>query len=373
MTHVCFVGYGIHQPWNEGRKVISKNIIDALKQHTDLDVSVVSSVGKGEEKRKGVEYANATWLTRHTKGYDPLLDAAMIRLISSINRRKKIDIIHLFNAHFPVFSFYGKRVGKPVVAQFFGNPHLNILKRLRVPKAIDMYITTSIENRWFADLGITNFQNVNPPINTDLFKPEDKSEARKYFKLPADKFILLYMGNLSEVRFSPDFISETNFLGNPNNLLVIAANLIDSYWQNNSLLHKENIILRRQILTDMEKAMLYNAADAFILPFDTKLKSYRHVFVIDPPITMLEAMSCGVPVIAPEVFSIPKIIRDGYNGYVTPLGDFEGVNMLLHDLSEEQEVEEAGINARKTILNEFSYEKIAFKMKEVYEGVLNNG
>ncbi|MCK4529196.1 hypothetical protein KAW18_17670, partial [candidate division WOR-3 bacterium] len=189
--------------------MISKNILDALKKHTDLDVSVISCAGKGAEKVKGVAYANTTWLTRYTKGYDPLLDTAMIRLISSINRRKKIDIIHLFNAHFPVFSFYGKRIKKPVVAQFFGNPYFNILKRLRVPRTIDIYITTSIETGWFNDLDINNFQNVNPPINTDLFKPEDKIKARRYFNLPENKFIFLYMGNLSEVRFSPDFISET--------------------------------------------------------------------------------------------------------------------------------------------------------------------
>jgi glycosyltransferase involved in cell wall biosynthesis len=370
MTHVCFVGYGIYPPWNEGRKVISRNIIDALKQHTDLDVSVVSSVGKGYERKKGVEYANSTWLTSYTKGYDPLLDAAMIKLISSINKQKRIDIIHLFTTHFPVFSFYGKRIGIPVVAQFFGNPHLNKLKRLRVPRAIDRYITTSIETGWFADLGITNSQNVNPPINTDTFKPEAKLKARRYFNLPADKFIVLYMGNMSEVRFSPNLLSETKFLRDPNNLLLIAANLIDSYWQNNNLLHKENIILKKGILNEKEKAMLYNTADAFILPFDTKLKSYKHVFVIDPPITMLEAMSCGVPVIAPDVFSIPKIIKDGYNGYVTSLGDFGMIDDVLYHLSKEK-VEEASINARNTILNEFSYEKTALKMKRIYEGILN--
>ena len=369
MTHVCFVGYGIYPPWNEGRKVISRNIIDALKQHTDLDVSVVSSVGKGYERKKGVEYASTTRLTSYTKGYDPLVDAAMIRLISSINKRKDVDIIHLFTTHFPVFSFYGKRIGKPVVAQFFGNPHLNKLKRLRVPRAIDRYITTSIETGWFADLGITNFQNVNPPINTDIFKPEDKIKARRYFKLPADKFILLYMGNMSEVRFSPNLLSETKFLRDPNNLLVIAANLIDSYWQNNNTLHEKNIMLRKAILTEREKALLYNAVDAFILPFDTKLKSYKHVFVIDPPITMLEAMSCGVPVIVPDVFSIPGIIKDRYNGYVTPLGDFEMIDGILYRMLKE-EFEDA--NARKTILNEFSYEKVALKMQEVYEAVLND-
>ena len=370
MAHICFVGYGIHPPWNEGRRVISKNIIDALKKHTDLDVSVVSSIGKEEEKIKGVEYANTTWLTRCTHGYDPLLDASMIKLIKSINKRKEIDILHLFTAHFPVFAFYGKGIKKPVVAQFFGNPHLNILKRFRVPGAIGMYLTTSLETGWFNDLGINNFQNVNPPINTDIFKPQDKSEARRYFNLPEDKFILLYMGNLSEVRFSPDFISNNKLLKGQNNLLVIAANDIDSYWQNNRFLDKGNIVLRKGILNENEKVMLYNAADAFILPFDAKLESYKHVFVIDPPITMLEAMSCGVSVMVPNGFSIPKIIKEGYNGYVTSLGDFKGIDKLLKCLLEE-DTKKAGINARKTILNGFSCEKVALRMERIYEGVLN--
>jgi len=370
MTHICFVGYGIYPPWNEGRKVISRNIMDALKKHTDLDISVVSSAKKECEKLNDVEYANVTRLTTYTKGYDPLLDASMIRLISSINKRKRIDIIHLFTTHFPVFSFYAKRIGKPVVAQFFGNPHLNILKRLRVPQTIDRYVTTSIETEWFADLGINNFQNVNPPINTDLFKPGDKINSRRYFNLPEDKFILLYMGNLSEVRFSSEFMSETKLLRDPGNSLVIAANLIDSYWQNNHLLHRENVILRKGVLNELEKNMLYNAADAFILPFDTKLKSYKHVFVIDPPITMLEAMSCGTPVIAPNVFSIPWIIKDKYDGYVMPLGDFRKVDDILYNLSKEK-IEKLSVNARNKILNDFSYEKTALRMKELYEGVLN--
>ena len=371
MTHICFIGYDISPPWNEGRKVVSRNIIDALKKYTDLDVSVVSSIEKKEEKKmEGVEYANTTWLTKRTQGYDPLLDIAIIRQIDSINKRKKIDIIHLFNAHFPVFSLYGKIKRKKVIAQFFGNPHFNILKRLRVPKAIDMYITTSIENEWFNDLGINNSQCLNPPINTNLFKPLDKATARKKLNLPEDKFILLYIGNLSEVRFSPDFIESVKFLKEPSNLLLILANYVDTYWQENDAFHNRNVILRKEILDEKQKALLYNAADAFILPFSKKMNSYKHVFIIDPPITMLEAMSCGVPVIAPDVFSIPKIIKDGYNGYITPLGNFETIDGVLHNLSKEDD-EEVGISARKTIINDFSYEKTAFRMEKIYRGVLN--
>ena len=371
MTHICFVGYDICLPWNEGRKVVSRNIIDALKKYTDLDISVVSTIEKKEEKKmEGVEYVNTTWLTKRTQGYDPLLDTALIRQIGSINKRKKIDIIHVFNAHFPVFSLYGKIKRKKVIAQFFGNPHFNILKQFRVPKAIDMYITTSIENKWFSDLGIYNSQCVNPPINTNLFKPEDKTTARKKLNLPEDKFILLYLGNLSEVRFSPDFIERVKFLKEPNNLLLILANYVNTYWQNNNAFHNKNVLIRNEVLNEKQKVLLYSAVNAFILPFSKKMNSYKHVFIIDPPITMLEAMSCGVPVIAPDVFSIPKIIKNEYNGYITPLGDFEMIDEIMYNLSKKDN-EEVGINARETIINNFSFKKTALRMKRIYEGVLN--
>lgn len=373
MIHVCFVGYGISSPWNEGKRVVSRNIIDALKKYTDLDVSVVSSIGKKEEKMSGVEYVNSTWLTRYTRYYDILRDAAMIRIINSINKRKNIDIIHLLNAHFPVFSFYAKRMRKPVVAQFFGNPHFNILKQVRVPRAIDTYITTSIETRWLDDFGVKNFQSVNPPINTDLFKPMDKLKARRLLNLPENRFIVLYMGNLEEVRFSLNFIEAVKFLKERNNLLLILANLVDTDWlKKSNILHRKNVILRKEILSEEQKALVYNAADVFILPFSKKMNSYKHVFVIDPPITILEAMSCGVPVIAPDVFSVPKIIKDEYNGYISPLGDFNKVDAILHYMSKEDSEEEGiNANARKTILDDFSYEKAASRMKQIYEVLLN--
>ena len=370
MTHICFIGSDICPPWNEGRKVVSRNIIDSLKKHTDLDISVVSDSGGDVTKMDGIEYATATKLARYTRGIDPLLYTAMVKLIRSINKQSKIDIFHLFNTNLHVFSLYGKVTGKNVIAQFFGNPNFNILKRIRTPKIVDTYLTTSIETDWFRDLGVTNFQSVNPPINTSVFSPKDKITARRYFNLPEDKFIVLYIGNLRHVRFAPDFLKEVAFLGDSNNLLVIFTNYLDDYWQNSNLLHDNNVVLRKDILSEDQKALLYNAVDAFILPFSRTLMSYKHVFIIDPPITMLEAMSCGVPVIAPDVFSIPKIIKNGYNGYITPLGDFKTIDEILHDLSKENN-KELSINARKAILNDFSYEKGALRMMQIYEGVLN--
>ena len=370
MTHICFVGSDICPPWNEGRKVVSRNIINSLKKHTDLDISAVSDSENDVIKMDGVKYATATKLARYTRGNDPLLYAAMVRLIYSINKHNKIDILHLFNTNFHVFSLYGKITGKTVIAQFFGDPQFNVLKRLRTPKIVDMCITTSIGKHWFRDLGVTNFQSVNPPIDTHIFKQKDKIIARRYFNSPEDKFILLYLGNLREVRFSPDFLKEVTFLKEPDNMLLVFANYVDDYWQNSNALHDSNIVLRKEILSEDQKVLLYNAVDGFILPFSRTLTSYKHVFVIDPPITMLEDMSCGTPIIVPDVFSIPSIIKDKYNGYLTPVGDFKMVNDILHHLSEEGG-KDVGMNARKTILNDFSCKITALQMKQAYEDVLN--
>jgi hypothetical protein len=149
MTHVCFIGSDICPPWNEGRKVVSRNIIDSLKKYTDLDISVVSDSGNDVTKTDGVEYATtATKLARYTRGIDPPLYAAMIKLIRSIDKQNKIDILHLLTTNFHVFSLYGKITGKKVIAQFFGDPHFNVLKRFRTPKIVDRYITTSIKIDW---------------------------------------------------------------------------------------------------------------------------------------------------------------------------------------------------------------------------------
>ena len=134
-----------------------------------------------------------------------------------------------------------------------------------------------------------------------------------------------------------------------------------------------NVMVRTESLNEEQKALIYNAADVLILPFSEEMGLYKHVAVIDPPITMLEAMSCGIPVIAPEALSIPDVIKDGYNGFITHPGDFKMLKERITELIVNEEMRRRiGENARETILNDFSYEKVALNMKEVYDKVLNN-
>ncbi|MHC1729265.1 MAG: glycosyltransferase family 4 protein [Syntrophobacteraceae bacterium] len=66
----------------------------------------------------------------------------------------------------------------------------------------------------------------------------------------------------------------------------------------------------------------YRFADIYLLP------SYHEGM----PISILEAMAAGLPVISTPVGGIPELISDGVNGYLVPVGDAESTFLALIQL-----------------------------------------
>jgi|GEM_PF-61427 len=87
------------------------------------------------------------------------------------------------------------------------------------------------------------------------------------------------------------------------------------------------------------------------------------------PVSVLEAMSCGMPVIASRAAGIPEIVKDGENGFLTAPGKpeemAEKLIALLNDAGLRKKFSQ---NSRQAALN-FSREKIAGKLAEYYLGL----
>src|SRR5262249_55305 len=66
----------------------------------------------------------------------------------------------------------------------------------------------------------------------------------------------------------------------------------------------------------------YAAADVFILP------SRREGI----PVSVMEAMALGVPVIAPRVTGVPELVNHEYNGLLVSPGNPEAIAQALIDL-----------------------------------------
>ena len=89
------------------------------------------------------------------------------------------------------------------------------------------------------------------------------------------------------------------------------------------------------------------------------------------PISILEAMRAGLPVIATEVNGIPEEVENGKTGLLVPDKDVKEVAKALSILIESPELrQQMGEAGRKKFLEEFTIERMLDETRIVYEQVL---
>lgn len=99
---------------------------------------------------------------------------------------------------------------------------------------------------------------------------------------------------------------------------------------------------------------------------------YCKVFVLSSetegfPITLLEAMQVGIPVIATKVGGIPELVKHGQTGFLVPPGDMEGLYLQL----KEMKMHEVGLRsmcgeAKSMIDSVYSSRRMAMDYIRVY-------
>ncbi len=106
-----------------------------------------------------------------------------------------------------------------------------------------------------------------------------------------------------------------------------------------------------------------NLADLFLLP--SELESLG--------LAALEAMSCGVPVIASRVGGLPEVVEDGVSGLLYSVGDVEGMAQgALQVLTDEALHRRMAQAARQRVLNHFDAPCIVPQYEALYEDLLQD-
>lgn len=107
-------------------------------------------------------------------------------------------------------------------------------------------------------------------------------------------------------------------------------------------------------------AELLSCADLLLLPSETE--SFGLV--------ALEAMACGVPVVATNVGGLPEVVTHGVNGYLVPVGDYEAMAEAGSRLLADADLwHDASIAARKAA-EAYSSDEIVGRYEAYYERVL---
>ena len=204
---------------------------------------------------------------------------------------------------------------------------------------------------------VTNIPN---PINSHVFCPSDKLQAREALGLPLGKHVILFVSQrVTDKRKGLDYLVEA----------VNRMAVQDSSLKDNTAIavlggHSEEVadllplpVFPLGYVSDESKIVkVYNAADVFVLPsLEDNL-----------PNTIMEAMACGVPCVGFNIGGIPEMIGHLKSGYVAKAADADdlarGIKWVLDFKGEELSKE-----ARRKVLNSYSQQSVAIKYIELYQ------
>jgi glycosyltransferase involved in cell wall biosynthesis len=88
------------------------------------------------------------------------------------------------------------------------------------------------------------------------------------------------------------------------------------------------------------------------------------------PVSLLEAMAAGCPVIATDVGGIPDVVTDSVNGLLVPPRDRDALALALHRLLVDRRLAaRLGREARNTIARRYTVEQALERLEQVYSAL----
>ena len=218
-------------------------------------------------------------------------------------------------------------------------------------------------SQWLADKVARSILRTHPvsvimnAVDTAIFRPQDRTAARRRFHLPEDAVIMgtSAQGGLDNLWKGSGFALEAALALHtvfPSALFVAAGG-------------KESAAVDciRQLphLNSEEEMALYHSCLDFTL----------FTSIADTcPLTLIESLSCGTPVVGFATGGAPEIVRDGQDGIMTPVKDVQALVRAAALLIAKPALrEKMGQNAARDAPARFSLERLGADHAKLYEEV----
>lgn len=208
-------------------------------------------------------------------------------------------------------------------------------------------------------------------LDTDVFRPVHKESARGALGLPPEAFTILFVAeHVAEKRKGFQqlkaaivrCLESESFrrLAKQGKVRLLCLGHPDPETADLPV----PVICPGYLGSEEEMCMAYNAADLFVQPsLEDNL-----------PNTMLEAMSCGIPVIAFRAGGMPEVVESGATGYLVSPGD--GVAMgeaILSLLAHGDQAAHMGKTCRKKVEREYAVGIQASRYVDLFETLCRKG
>ena len=179
-----------------------------------------------------------------------------------------------------------------------------------------------------------------------------------------DELNILFLGNLCERKGVFDLLEVMPQVSNAVLHLVGGEEQAGFTAKISQLIAEKQLqqqIMLHGVKAGQEKQAFFQNADIFILP------SYAEGL----PMSLLEAMMCGLPVIVSDVGGIPSVITDKENGLLITAGNrqqiAETLQLLINDPDLRRKIGQA---AKQRCLAEFSTDAVVDKLLKLYTQIL---
>jgi glycosyltransferase involved in cell wall biosynthesis len=238
----------------------------------------------------------------------PLDGWLLARMLEPIIRRERFDIVLaswaypdaygvMLVAEKQKFPFATEVLGSDLNV-LFKNPtrKRQILRALRASRAV--FTKSRALQTLLATEGIESLVSYNG-IDREKFRPLDRAEACRKLGLDANRRRVLYVGNLLPVK-GPTFLATVAKQLSEADVIFVGSGTEKIRWGRCVGARPHD-----------EIPLWISACDVLCIPSLNE----------GLPNVMLEAMACGLPVVASSVGGVPEVLLEGVNGLLTPAGD----------------------------------------------------
>jgi glycosyltransferase involved in cell wall biosynthesis len=249
----------------------------------------------------------------------------------------------------PLLKKYSQVLAKRTAKKMYNNCDLLIMPSQSIS---ELFLWNNIR---------TKSAIVNLGVDVKKFVPvddEQKADLREQLGFLASDIIIGYHGRIGHEK---DLITLLRAFGrlqqtNNNIKLLIVGEGVESIKK--QLLSRQGVILTG---AKNNPIPYLQVMDIYCLPSLTETTS----------LSVLEAMSCQLAVVSTEVGFIKSYIRNGYNGlFFEKQNQYHLAKNVQRLISDEKFRKTLGVNARKTVVEQFSWDKTAHGIESALNELL---
>ena len=204
-------------------------------------------------------------------------------------------------------------------------------------------------------------------IDLAKFTPGPRDpDLLRHFELPTNRPLLLHVNRLSEEKRVDVLLDAMSLLKSNAHLVLVSTGPAETELRAQA----ERLQLQDRVsflgyVPDQELLQLRRSSDLFVIPSEADLQS----------LATMEAMACGLPVVAANAYALPELVHHQKNGLLFPRGDSaalaSAIDQLLDDSSLRMQMGQESLRIvldhdRVHVLNEWEilYNRLSVEFRE---------